>query len=207
MLPDPLDPEHEALFSAVQRDLEARTPEPLTFAGFRQAAVLVPILRAPDGLRLLFTVRSARLANHAGQIAFPGGRLEPGEGVVEAALRETFEETGLVGSKTRILGFLQPLPSPASYLVTPVVGVLPWPQPLELSESEVAEAFTVPLTDLLALTPRQEERLLGGQRRVIYFYAHQSAEGERLIWGLTGTIVADLLGVLRPHLQARVGRT
>lgn len=196
-------PDYEPLFAALQRDLASRTPEALSFSGYRQAAVLVPILLAPGGLHLLFTVRSSTLAHHAGQIAFPGGRLEPGETLAQAALRETFEETGLMSSDTRILGELQPLPSPAKYLVTPVVGIVPWPQPLKISAAEVAEVFTVPLADLLNLTPRQEERHLQGQRRIIYYYAHQSLEGERLIWGLTGNIVADLLAALRPHLRAK----
>jgi 8-oxo-dGTP pyrophosphatase MutT (NUDIX family) len=188
----------EVLFSALEADLAARTPEPLTFDGFRQAAVLVPILLAPDGLRLLLTVRSSQLSNHAGQIAFPGGRLDPGETVLEAALRETVEETGIDVSGVRFLGELNAVPSPARYVVTPVVGVLPWPQPVRLNPAEVAEVFTVPLTELLTLEPRREARAINGQRRTIYYYTHRSAERERLIWGLTGNIVADLLGVVRP---------
>ena len=194
----------EAVFAALEADLKTdfkvQTPDLLTFPGHRQAAVLVPLLVAPDGLHLLFIVRSSTLTSHAGQIAFPGGRLEPGETVAGAALRETFEETGLAEEQTRILGELQPLPSP-KYLVTPVVGVLRWPQPLTLCTAEVAEVFTVPLGDLLALTPRQEERQFQGQRRVIHYYAHQSGDGERLIWGLTGNIVAELLALLRTHLR------
>lgn len=196
----------EAVFAALEAELKAdmtaRTPDPLTFPGYRQAAVLVPLLVALDGLHLLFIVRSSTLTSHAGQIAFPGGRLEPGETVAGAALRETFEETGLEGHRIRILGELQPLPSP-KYLVTPIVGVLPWPQPLMLCSDEVAEVFTVPLRDLLALTPRQEARQFQGQRRVIHYYAHQGSDGERLIWGLTGNIVAELLSLLRPHFRAR----
>lgn len=199
MLQDSIRIDHDALFAALQGDLAARPLEPLAFPGFRQAAVLVPILHAPDGLHLLLTVRSSGLSNHAGQIAFPGGRLEPGETVVQAALRETVEETGLDVSGVRVLGELQAVPSPARYGVTPVVGVLPWPQPFRLNPAEVADAFTVPLSELLALTPRQEERLLHGQRRTIHYYTHLSDAGERLIWGLTGNIVADLLSVVRPR--------
>ena len=174
------------IFEALRKGLDARTHEPLDFPGFRQAAVLVPLLRAPGGLELLFTVRSSGLSNHAGQIAFPGGRLEPGESVADAARRETLEETGLVISETALLGRLSEQPSPARYLVTPLVGVVPWPQPLTLDPGEVEATFTVPLADLLAVRPRQEERQLEGQRRVLHYYAHGQGADERLIWGLTG---------------------
>ena len=187
----------DELISKLKRTLPHRPRKTLTLPEFRRAAVLVPLLRAPDGLELLFTVRSSTLPHHAGQISFPGGRLEVGESVSDAARRETVEEIGLNVPETLLLGTLSDLPSPARYVVTPVVGVLPWPQALTLQTTEVAEVFTVPLAELLAITPRQETRLLEGQRRVIYFYAHQSPTGERLIWGLTGSIVADFLSVVR----------
>jgi len=159
--------------------------------------VLVPVLDAANGLHLLFTVRSSELSNHAGQIAFPGGRLEPGESVSGAARRETLEETGVSVSETAILGRLPDQPSPARYLVTPVVGVVPWPQPLTLNQTEVTDAFTVPLAELLVARPRREEQRLEGQRRVLHFYAHRQGSRERLIWGLTGNILADFLTVVR----------
>ena len=189
--------EADALLDKLKDVLPSRPRKTLNFPDFRRAAVLVPLLRAPGGLELLFTVRSTQLPHHAGQISFPGGRLEAGESVSDAARRETAEEIGLGIAETALLGTLSDLPSPARYVVTPVVGVLPWPQPLMLQTAEVAEVFTVPLAELLTLTPRQETRLLEGQRRVIYFYAHQGSSGERLIWGLTGSIVADFLSVVR----------
>ena len=189
--------EAQRLFDALRKGLDAQTHEPLEFPGFRQAAVLVPLLHAHDGLHLLFTVRSSGLSNHAGQIAFPGGRLESGESVADAARRETLEETGLDVAETALLGRLHDQPSPARYLVTPLVGVAPWPQPLTLNRGEVADTFTVPLAELLSVSPRQEERQLEGQRRVLHFYAHGQGADERLIWGLTGNIVADFLGAVR----------
>ena len=187
------------LFGAVRETLSSRPHEALSFPGFRRAAVLVPLLHAPDGLHLLFTVRSSALSNHAGQIAFPGGRLDAGETLSQAALRETFEETGLSVAEGAILGPLHDQPSPARYLVTPLVAVLPWPQPLRPNPLEVADIFTVPLRELLGLTPRQEARQLEGRRRILNYYTHRGPDGERLIWGLTGNVLADFLSVVRLH--------
>jgi 8-oxo-dGTP pyrophosphatase MutT (NUDIX family) len=160
--------------------------------GFRPAAVLVPILRSESGLELLFTVRGQRLTHHAGQIAFPGGGLEPGESPEEAALRETREEIGLEVPMEAVLGRLDDHPSPARFIATPVVAWVAWPQPLEPNPSEVAEVFSVPLADLAAIVPTWEERTMQEYRRRIHFYTW----GERLIWGFTGNLVKELLGLL-----------
>ena len=160
--------------------------------GFRRAAVLVPLLETPTGLELLFTVRSASLSNHAGQIAFPGGRLEEGEALVSGALRETEEEVGLRLEPADVLGVLSDHPSPAGYVATPVVARVPWPQALRLNPGEVAEAFTAPLGELAAIEPSSEVRQLRDYRRRIYAFPWR---GYR-IWGFTGNVVKNLLDVL-----------
>lgn len=176
----------------LRETLASRERGGIAIPGFRPAAVLVPILRGPDGLELLFTVRGEQLTHHAGQIAFPGGRLDPGESVEQAALRETFEEIGLDVPPAAILGWLDDHPSPARFIATPVVAELDWPQPLVPNPVEVSEVFSVPLAELRAIVPRWEERVLHDFRRRIHFYAW----GERLIWGFTGNIVKELLELL-----------
>ncbi|HEX7004385.1 MAG TPA: CoA pyrophosphatase [Trueperaceae bacterium] len=167
-------------------------PERLEIAGYRRAAVLVPVLDGPEGLELLFTVRGEELRHHAGQVAFPGGRVEEGESVEEAALRETFEEIGVELPPSAIIGRLDDHPSPARFVATPLVAVLDWPQALEPNPSEVAEVFSVPLAELFGIVPRWEKRVLEGLERRIHFYAW----GERLIWGFTGNVVKDLLDLM-----------
>ena len=182
----------DEVISKLKTNLKHFERETMSIDGFRQAAVLVPLLRGPEGLELLFTVRSAALSNHAGQISFPGGRGDPGETPTQTARRETLEEVGLEVGEDALLGELNELPSPARYVVTPIVGVLDWPQPLTLNPAEVEEAFTVPLDALRTLEPRTEVRYLEGMERTLYYYPWR----ERMIWGMTGNILKNLLDVL-----------
>lgn len=161
----------------------------LDLVGHGRAAILVPVLEAPAGLELLFTIRAAGLARHAGQIAFPGGRLEPGEDVVDAALREADEEVGLAVAPADVLGFLDDRPSPFGLVATPVVARVAWPASLRLDPGEVAGAFTLPLAELAACRPTLEERLHEGVVRQLYRYRVRGHE----VWGLTGNVVRDLL--------------
>lgn len=180
------------VFARLARRLPLRRRETMELDGFRRAAVLVPLLDAEDGPRLLFTVRSAALRSHAGQIAFPGGRLEEGEDSVAAALRETSEEVGLSLEPSSVLGVLSDHPSPYGFVATPVVARVPWPQPLTPDPGEVASTFDVPLADLLGIEPTSEERELLHYRRLLYSYPW----GGHVIWGFTGNVVKELLDVL-----------
>lgn len=182
----------DAPLAVLRERLGTRERIAITIPGFRRAAVLVPLLQGREGLELLFTVRGQLLTHHAGQIAFPGGAVDAGESVEQAALRETSEEIGLTVPPAAVLGRLDDHPSPARFVATPVVALLPWPQPLEPNPTEVAEVFSVPVDDLRGIVPRWEERVLHNLRRRIHFYAW----GERLIWGFTGNIVKELLELL-----------
>jgi 8-oxo-dGTP pyrophosphatase MutT (NUDIX family) len=180
------------LTSSLQKTLVERSRVALEWPNFRRAAVLVPLLKTEAGFELLFTVRAAHLSNHAGEISFPGGRIDAGETIDDAARREAFEEIGLTVTSEAILGYLDDVPSPAKYIVTPVVAVLEKPLEFTLSQAEVEEIFTANLAELAGLEPRSEERVLQGNRRLIHFYTYQ----ERVIWGLTGNVVKNLLDVI-----------
>lgn len=177
---------------AVERALASSNPRALDIPGYRHAAVLVPLLDTDDGLELLLTVRSAHLRSHAGQIALPGGRLEPGEDFIDAALRETAEEVGLAVDRDDVIGVLSDHPSPAGFVARPVVASVPWPQDMTLDPGEVAEAFTVPLDELRAVAPSSQLVSLDQYQRRIYAYRW----GPRNIWGFTGNVIRNLFDVL-----------
>lgn len=180
----------EEFESQLKNTIQSLEPKEIVVAGFRSAAVIVPLLHSEIGWELLFTVRSPHLSNHAGQISFPGGKVDEGESIEEAAIRELEEEVGVPAE--RLLGRLGQHPSPARFVVTPVVAVLAWPQKIVPNPAEVAEVFTVPLAKLVDLRPRIETRTFDEYSRVIRFYQYE----KRMIWGLTGNIVHELIEIL-----------
>ena len=180
------------LATFLKHRLAVRTRDTPHIEGFRRAAILVPILNTPRGYEILLTVRAEHLKNHAGEIAFPGGRVDDGETIEAAARREMREEVGVDVHDDAILGLLDDAPTPARYMVTPVVAVFDEPQGFRLQASEVGEVFTASLKVLSETAPRAESRILEGHRRTIYFYPYEG----RMIWGFTGVVLKTLLDIL-----------
>ena len=151
------------------------------------AAVLVPVVNRPGGLTLLLTQRSAQLPDHAGQISFPGGRIEPDDrSIADAALRETAEEVGLRAERIAVLGELATYETVTGYRVTPVVGWVEPPFTLEPDPVEVAEAFEVPLDFVLDPANQQRHfRMLGEVRRDFWAIPYRN----RYIWGATAAML------------------
>lgn len=161
----------------------------------RPAAVLVPLIDRPGGLAVLLTERNADLPDHPGQIAFPGGRLEPGDAdAVAAALRECEEEVGIPPAAVEVIGFLGPHLTLTGYAVTPVVGLVRPDVTLALDPREVASAFEVPLGLLLDPAARRSEtREAFGRRFAMPYWEHDG----RRIWGATAWMLSDLAQLLR----------
>jgi 8-oxo-dGTP pyrophosphatase MutT (NUDIX family) len=157
------------------------------------AAVLIAITDRPAP-GVILTVRREHLRTHAGQIAFPGGRVEPGEAPVEAALREAQEEILLDPESVDLVGELEPYRTVTGYVITPVIGVIPPDLPLQPHEHEVAEWFEAPLDFLLdASNQRRQTALFQGRER---HYYEIDWKGRR-IWGATAAMIVNLSRRLR----------
>ena len=161
-----------------------------------RAAVLVPIVVREAGLTLLLTQRTDHLNDHAGQVSFPGGRIDAGDsGPEAAALRETEEETGLPRERVRLIGRLDTYVIRTGFEVTPVVGLVTPPFDLAPDSFEVAEVFEVPLDFFLDPNncERHTRRFEGKDR---HFYAFPY--GDHYIWGATAGMLINLAEVLGP---------
>ena len=173
------------------RELEGLLPQ----APLREAAVLVGLVGRDSGWQLLLTRRTDALRHHAGQVSFPGGRIEPDDAdAIAAALRESHEEIGLDAAQVSPVGFLDPLCTITGFRVLPLVAVvdaeyMPRPDP-----SEVAEVFEVPLDYVLdprnlgfrdIIAPQD-----GRPRRVLEFV--ERGEPRQRIWGATASILLNL---------------
>jgi 8-oxo-dGTP pyrophosphatase MutT (NUDIX family) len=159
----------------------------------RRAAVLIPIIREGDGYAVIFSRRAETLASHSGQIAFPGGHVEEGESLTDAALREAEEEVGIPRASVEIIGRLDDVVTNSGFLVAPFAGIVHDRVDYVMQASEVAEVFEVPMDALLdARNPEVRYVEFRKRRYPAYFYLHGPYE----IWGLTGRIVKAFLDLV-----------
>lgn len=174
--------------------------------GIRRSAVLVPIILHPvvpfsgepanqfSGPTVLLTLRAATLSAHAGQVAFPGGRIEPGETPEAAAIREAAEEVGLDPRLPRIAGRLPAMVTGTGFHVIPVIAFLDPPVMLTPEPAEVAEVFEYPIARLLdPAWPERRSGVFGGRARQYWAWPHET----QVIWGATAAMLRSLALALR----------
>jgi 8-oxo-dGTP pyrophosphatase MutT (NUDIX family) len=187
-----LDPWDQPAFMAPAQSDAALNPDMTLGANesVRAAAVLVPLIAREGGINVLLTRRSDTLRKHRGQIAFPGGGIDPGETPWQAALREADEEVGLAPDLVELAGASTPFHTQTGFHVTPIVG---WVDPVftpRPNPDEVAEVFETPLDFLMDAANHQRElrQFPAGPSRWVYTIAHD----ERVIWGITAAMVLEL---------------
>ena len=184
-------------FSPVDVQTGERRPRvPPPGADSRRAAVLVPVLLEPEGGRLVYTVRRDHLSDHAGQISFPGGGMEPDDGsLLNTALREAEEEIDLSPDLVEVIGELEEMYIPPSnFRVSPFVGLLPPEAELVMAPDEVEAIFTVSLDELMS--PETFRKVLWareGRDYEVPVFAVKDPNARRNIWGATAAITASLL--------------
>lgn len=157
--------------------------------------MLVCLFMQRGELGVVLTQRQADLVTHPGEIVFPGGRVQPDEQLVAAALRETEEEIGLPPERATVLGALTPYPTLTThYLIYPFVALVQPLSPWRPSPQEVAQIFELPLRQLAhSYRYRQLPRSGGGAT----YYTHSYRAGAEIVWGATAQILHELLGRLQ----------
>ncbi len=170
--------------------IQAYQPPPERGGEHAPAAVLVPLIERPEGLSVLLTTRTEHLRRHAGQVAFPGGRADPGETPWQTALREAQEEVGLDPALVHVAGLSDPFWTRTGYLITPVVGFVSPALTITPNPEEVAEVFEVPFDFLMdAANHHEMERVFpDGARRQVLTMPY----GGRHIWGITAMLLRAL---------------
>jgi 8-oxo-dGTP pyrophosphatase MutT (NUDIX family) len=157
---------------------------------FKPAAVLVPLVEHDAGVTVLLTRRADTLRSHTGQIAFPGGRMDPGETPWEGALREAEEEIGLPPDHVTIAGLASNYQTGSGYDITPVVAFVAPGFKLKPNPDEVADVFEAPFAFLM--DPKNHERQFREQADGLRRYFYAMPYEDRLIWGATAGILRAL---------------
>ena len=179
-------------------------------AVLQRAAVLVPLVRRPQGWTVLLTQRTAHLRSHAGQISFPGGRLEATDiNPAAAALREAKEEVGLSPEAVEVVGQLPPYRTVTAFEVTPVVAWVHPPLALQPDPHEVQDIFEVPLAFLMNPAHHHRHRVVVQERARQFLsmpwqgHGLSGEEREFFIWGATAAMLRNLYHLLARPLSSR----
>lgn len=186
-----LTPPHDAFDpAALARNGDHVLNEGFAQLGARPAAVLVALVARPEGTSVLLTQRAAHLREHSGQIAFPGGKIDPADASPMAcALREAHEEVGLEARFVEPIGYLDPYQTGTGYRILPLVAMLSPGFALSLNAQEVADAFEAPLAFLMdPANHLRHSRHWAGRERFYYAMPYR----ERYIWGATAGILRNL---------------
>lgn len=176
-------------------DYRLNTTHPTDLPG-RKAAVLVPFCCRDGKLQVIFTRRTELVLDHKGQVAFPGGAMEPEDAdTTVTALRECFEEIGIPPEEVDILGKMKDYWTISNFVISPVIGLTKWRDHFETSPNEVSRVFSVPVDFLTDVKNIEVERrtLPNGMDLKLFYYAKYDGE---IVWGITARIAVRLMKAL-----------
>lgn len=176
----------------LKQTLAQRQKRRIADAKLIPSSVLVPLYNKEGQYHVLFTQRTNNVKEHKGQISFPGGARQEGDKtLLDTALRESAEEIGLAPGRVRILGELDDtITTTSNYIVSPFVGLIPWPYEFKVDGWETEAIIEVPIAALMVKgSLREETEVTGGQAVTSYFYNYQG----KVIWGATARILHQFL--------------
>lgn len=181
------------LEETIRQRLSGRSRRTVDEPHLMRAAVLVPLFEADGEPHVLFTKRSDTVEHHKGQVSLPGGVCDPGDAsLLDTALRETEEEIGLKASDVLVLGALDDYVTRTNFVVSPFVGLIPYPYDFTINDFEIHELFTVSVASLLAEENfHMATAIRDGRPRPQYFFRADP----HVIWGITGRILYQFLNL------------
>lgn len=180
----------------LRQALAQRQKQHIVDTSLTPSAVLVPIYCREGEYYILFTKRSEKVKNHKGQISFPGGTYENGDGsLLNTALRESDEEIALMARDVEVLGELDDTVTiVSSYIVSPFVVVIPWPYQFKVDGKEIERIIEVPISALMDKSClREETSMVEGEAVDLYYYHYR----DEVIWGATARILTQFLDIIR----------
>ena len=178
----------------IRKMLSSRERKVIDNLSFARAAVLVPLYKKGEDCHLLFTKRTDKVKYHKGEISFPGGVFDEGDFELEkTALREAFEEVGLKEKDVQIIGVLDDIVTVTEFIITPFVGLFPYPYPFKVSEIEIAELIEVPLSFFLREDTYSEKVIFRMNREeMVDVFQYEN----HIIWGATARILKQFLDLI-----------
>ena len=178
----------------IRNILSSRVRKVINNLSFARAAVLVPLYKKGEDCHLLFTKRTDKVKYHKGEISFPGGVFDEEDSELEkTALREAFEEVGLKEKDVQIIGALDDIVTITGFIITPFVGLFPYPYPFKVSEIEIAELIEAPLSFFLKGDCYSEQVIFRMDREeMVDVFQYEN----HIIWGATARILKQFLDLI-----------
>ena len=181
-------------FDLISKSVRETSPKVIEGADLTLAGVMVLLFQREEEYTVILNRRTRMVGHHKGEISFPGGRMEAGdEGLLDTALRETFEEMGISREKIQVLGRIDDMQTKTGYMIRPFVGVIDYPYNYKLSNEEVEEVLELPVADLFSPEYQRDEIYIAGKKQAkapVYVY-----EGN-VVFGATARILHNLADII-----------